>query len=49
MLHRFPEGGEFEHRRQLAELGNIAGSRAAATCLAENYTGLPFDVPEQVR
>jgi p-hydroxybenzoate 3-monooxygenase len=48
MLHRFPEGGEFEHRRQIAELGNIAGSRAAATYLAENYTGLPFDLPEQV-
>jgi hypothetical protein len=32
----------------LAELENIAGSRAAATSLAENYTGLPFDAPEQV-
>jgi p-hydroxybenzoate 3-monooxygenase len=46
MLHRFPEGGEFDHRRQIAELGNIAGSRAAATYLAENYAGLPFDLPE---
>jgi p-hydroxybenzoate 3-monooxygenase len=46
MLHRFPEGGEFDHRRQLAELGNIVSSRAAATNLAENYAGLPFDLPE---
>jgi p-hydroxybenzoate 3-monooxygenase len=43
LLHRFPDGGEFDHRRQLAELENIAASRAAATSLAENYTGLPFD------
>ncbi len=49
MLHRFPDGGEFDHRRQLAELGNIVASPAAATYLAENYTGLPFDLPEQVR
>jgi p-hydroxybenzoate 3-monooxygenase len=44
MLHRFPEGGEFDYRRQLAELDNIVSSRAAATNLAENYTGLPFDL-----
>jgi len=48
MFHRFPEGDEFDHRRQLAELGNIASSRAAATYLAENYTGLPFDLPEEL-
>jgi p-hydroxybenzoate 3-monooxygenase len=47
MLHRFPEGDEFDHRRQLAELGNIVNSRSAATHLAENYAGLPFDLPEE--
>jgi p-hydroxybenzoate 3-monooxygenase len=47
MLHRFPEGGEFDHRRQLAELDHIVNSRAAATSLAENYAGLPFDFTEQ--
>ena len=43
MVHRFPGGDEFDHRRQLAELGSIVSSRAAATHLAENYAGLPFD------
>jgi p-hydroxybenzoate 3-monooxygenase len=43
MLHRFPGGDGFDHRRQLAELDYITGSRAAMTSLAENYAGLPFD------
>jgi p-hydroxybenzoate 3-monooxygenase len=42
MLHRFPEGGDFDYLRQLAELDYIVNSRAAATSLAENYAGLPF-------
>jgi len=42
MLHRFP-GDEFQHRLQLAELDYVTSSRAAATSLAENYVGLPFD------
>jgi len=43
MLHRVPDGSEFDYRRQLAELDYVTTSRAAMTCLAENYTGLPFD------
>ena len=43
MLHRFPGGDGFDHRRQLAELDYITGSRAGMTSLAENYAGLPFD------
>ena len=43
MLHLSPEGNEFDHRRQLAELDYLTGSRAAMTSLAENYTGLPMD------
>ena len=44
MLHRFDGvDGEFDHRRQLAELQNVTTSRAAATNLAENYVGLPMD------
>jgi p-hydroxybenzoate 3-monooxygenase len=46
MLHRFEDGSEFDHRRQLAELEQVISSRAAATVLAENYTGLPFELPE---
>jgi p-hydroxybenzoate 3-monooxygenase len=42
MLHRF-DGDGFEHRRQLAELDYVTGSRAASTSLAENYVGLPMD------
>jgi p-hydroxybenzoate 3-monooxygenase len=43
MLHRFPDENPFDQRRQLAELDYVAGSRAAAQSLAENYVGLPFE------
>jgi p-hydroxybenzoate 3-monooxygenase len=43
LLHLFPETGEFGRRIQLAELDYLTSSGAAATALAENYTGLPFD------
>jgi p-hydroxybenzoate 3-monooxygenase len=43
LLHRFPDTGAFEQRIQEAELGYLVGSRAAATALAENYAGLPFE------
>jgi p-hydroxybenzoate 3-monooxygenase len=45
MLHRDEVGDGFDHRRQLAELEHVTTSRAAATSLAENYTGLPFTLP----
>jgi p-hydroxybenzoate 3-monooxygenase len=43
LLHRFSFETDFDYRRQLAELDYVAGSRAAATALAENYVGLPFE------
>jgi p-hydroxybenzoate 3-monooxygenase len=43
MLHRFPEGNPFDHRRQLAELDYVTSSRVAASTLAENYVGLPME------
>ncbi len=43
MLHRAPDGNEFDYRRQIAELDYLTSSRAAMTSLAENYTGLPLD------
>lgn len=43
IFHVFPDEVPFDRRRQLAELDYVAGSRAAATSLAENYTGLPID------
>jgi p-hydroxybenzoate 3-monooxygenase len=43
MLHRFDDDPGFNHKRQIAELENVASSPAAATNLAENYTGIPFD------
>jgi p-hydroxybenzoate 3-monooxygenase len=46
LLHCFEDASEFDRRRQLAELGQVTTSRAVATALAENYTGLPFDLPE---
>ena len=43
MLHRFHDESPFHHRLQLSQLQYVTGSRAAATMLAENYVGLPFD------
>jgi p-hydroxybenzoate 3-monooxygenase len=42
LLHRFPDAGAFDRKRQLAELELVTSSRAAATTLAENYAGLPL-------
>ncbi len=43
MMHRFPDTGEFGQKIQEAELDYVVHSRAAATSLAENYVGLPFE------
>jgi p-hydroxybenzoate 3-monooxygenase len=41
MLHRFGEDdGGFQHQMQLSQLRYTVGSRAAATSIAENYTGI---------
>jgi p-hydroxybenzoate 3-monooxygenase len=40
LLHVDPQASAFDWRVQLAELENVAGSRAAGTLLAENYVGL---------
>jgi p-hydroxybenzoate 3-monooxygenase len=42
MLHVDPAAGPFEEQLQLAQLGYLVSSRAAATTLAENYTGYRF-------
>jgi p-hydroxybenzoate 3-monooxygenase len=41
MLHRTPGADDMEAELQLSQLRYIARSRAAATSLAENYTGYP--------
>lgn len=41
MLHTF--GDEFDQQLQQSQLRYVATSEAAATSLAENYTGLPLD------
>jgi len=43
MLHRFPDDDPFQRQLQLAQLRYTVSSPAAATSLAENYVGLPFD------
>lgn len=43
MLHRNAAETPFEQRVHLADLDYVVHSRAAATALAENYVGLPFD------
>jgi len=48
MLHRFAGETGYDIRRQWAELDYVTGSRAAATALAESYTGLPFDAPATI-
>ena len=45
MLHRFPEDDPFGERLQLSQLDYICRSEAAATSLAENYVGLPRNLP----
>ena len=42
LMHRFPEGGEFDRKMQIAELNYIENSKAAQTTIAENYIGLPL-------
>ena len=42
LLHRLPDDGPFGQRIQQAELGYLAGSRAAQSAMAENYVGLPY-------
>lgn len=43
LLHRYPGHDAFSRRLQLAELDYVTSSTAAATALAENYVGLPFN------
>jgi p-hydroxybenzoate 3-monooxygenase len=45
MLHRFPNESPFDYRRQLAELDYVTSSHAASQSLAENYVGLPLELP----
>jgi p-hydroxybenzoate 3-monooxygenase len=40
MLHRPPEPDPFAIRLQLSQLRYVTTSKAMATSLAENYTGL---------
>ncbi|MGH7622996.1 MAG: FAD-dependent monooxygenase, partial [Gemmatimonadaceae bacterium] len=40
MLHRFPTDDAVQRKLQIAQLRWVASSRAAATSLAENYTGI---------
>jgi p-hydroxybenzoate 3-monooxygenase len=40
MLHAPPGGDTFDVKLQLSQLRYVVTSRAAATSLAENYTGL---------
>ncbi|TYB68724.1 4-hydroxybenzoate 3-monooxygenase [Nonomuraea sp. PA05] len=44
LLHTFEEDDPYARRLQLSYLDYVTSSEAAATTLAENYVGLPFDV-----
>ena len=41
MLHLFSDAGDFDLRRQIAELQLVTSSEAAARTLAEHYVGAP--------
>jgi len=43
LLHRFPGEDAFQEALQTSQLDYVTRSRAAATSLAENYAGLPWD------
>jgi p-hydroxybenzoate 3-monooxygenase len=45
LLHRLPDETPFDHQRRLADLDYLTSSRAAMTSLAEQYVGLPWEVP----
>jgi p-hydroxybenzoate 3-monooxygenase len=43
MLHPDPDADAFTHRLAEAQLDYVTSSRAMATSLAENYTGMPYE------
>jgi p-hydroxybenzoate 3-monooxygenase len=43
MLHPDPDADPFAHRLAEAQLDYVTSSRAMATSLAENYTGIPYE------
>jgi p-hydroxybenzoate 3-monooxygenase len=45
LLHRFDHEDPFEHKVRVAELDYICRSPAGAMTLAENYVGLPLELP----
>jgi p-hydroxybenzoate 3-monooxygenase len=49
MLHRSPGADEMEAELQLSQLRYVVSSRAAATSLAENYTGFPVQLTAESR
>jgi p-hydroxybenzoate 3-monooxygenase len=49
MLHRSPGADEMETELQLSQLRYVVSSRAAATSLAENYTGFPVQLTAESR
>ena len=44
-LHRHPGDDPFQLAIQQAELDYVTGSTAGSTSLAENYVGLPLELP----
>jgi p-hydroxybenzoate 3-monooxygenase len=43
MLHVAPDADPFAEQLALAQLRYVTSSRAMATSLAENYTGMPYE------
>src|SRR5438093_3090686 len=49
LMHRFPDDGPIGQKLKGAELDYLVHSRAAATVMAENYVGLPFEPDRRPR
>ena len=47
MLHRHDDATPFDRKRQMAELDYLTSSRVASQTLAENYVGLPLELPDE--
>ncbi|RKR03408.1 p-hydroxybenzoate 3-monooxygenase [Kushneria sinocarnis] len=47
LLHNAPEENPYEHQLRMSRIDYLHRSTAAATALAENYTGMPFDASQR--
>jgi p-hydroxybenzoate 3-monooxygenase len=47
LLHRFPDRTDFDRKIQVAELNLLTSSAYARAAMADNYSGLPFELSKE--